>query len=61
LEGHSEWVEEIHFSPRDLLMATASADGTVIVRDFENKSILKRLEGHSGLLAWTSQTLGSKF
>jgi len=39
LEGHSEWVEEIRFSPREKLMATASADVTVIIRDFEKKSI----------------------
>ena len=47
MKGHSDTVFEIRFFLRDSIVASASADKSIIVWDFENKSIIKTLTGSS--------------
>jgi WD40 repeat protein/energy-coupling factor transporter ATP-binding protein EcfA2 len=41
-----EPVNDIHFSPSQNLLASASADGKIRIWDVRNKSLIKTLEGH---------------
>lgn len=46
LQGHSDAVTSVSFSPNNKLIASASADGTVILWK-EDGSLYKKLEGHN--------------
>ncbi|MEE1000726.1 MAG: TIR domain-containing protein, partial [Bacteroidales bacterium] len=47
LEGHSDWVESVSFSPDGKYLASGSEDETVIIWDAKSGEKLKTLEGHS--------------
>jgi WD40 repeat protein len=47
LEGHSDWVNAVAFSPDGKLLASASIDETVKLWDTGTGSVLQTLEGHS--------------
>jgi len=47
LEGHSEPVNSVSFSPDGGLLASGGGDKTIIIWDIKSGKILKRLEGHS--------------
>src|SRR2546421_13123241 len=48
LEGHSDWVSSVAFSPDGKLVASDSDDGTLSLWDAVTGEALQRLEGHSG-------------
>jgi WD40 repeat protein len=47
LEGHSEWVWSVAFSPDGSRLATGSGDGTAKIWDLESGKASLTLEGHS--------------
>jgi RNA polymerase sigma factor (sigma-70 family) len=50
LEGHTDRVSSVVFSPGGKLLATASADGTVKLWDFATRKVLATLKGHEGVV-----------
>jgi WD40 repeat protein len=50
LEGHSDWVSSVAFSPNSARLASASGDRTVKIWDADSGACLQTLEGHSGLV-----------
>ncbi|OAP64881.1 hypothetical protein AYL99_00853 [Fonsecaea erecta] len=47
LEGHSDWVNSVAFSPDSTRLASASVDGTVKIWNVSSGASLQTLEGHS--------------
>jgi WD40 repeat protein len=50
LEGHSNWVNSVAFSPDSARLASASSDNTVRIWDASSGQCLQTLEGHSGMV-----------
>ena len=48
LEGHTEGVSCLQFSPNGKLLASGGNDNTVCVWDVEKRKLLKTLRGHAG-------------
>jgi WD40 repeat protein/DNA-binding XRE family transcriptional regulator len=48
LGGHSDWVNDVAFSPDGKTALSASADATLILWEVGTGSIIRRFEGHSG-------------
>jgi WD40 repeat protein len=48
LEGHSDWVSSVAFSPDGLKIVSGSNDSAVRVWDAQSGEALQTLEGHSG-------------
>ncbi len=47
LEGHSNWVSSVAFSPDGLTLASASGDGTIKVWNLQSQKPIATLAGHS--------------
>ncbi|KAJ5120353.1 WD40-repeat-containing domain protein [Penicillium bovifimosum] len=52
LEGHSDWVRSVAFSPDGCLLASGSYDQTVRIWDFTAGTANQILKGHSGLVCF---------
>ncbi|TEY28544.1 hypothetical protein BOTCAL_1016g00010 [Botryotinia calthae] len=51
LEGHSDWINSVAFSPDSTIIASGSRDETIRLWDVATGELLQTLEGHSGLKA----------
>ncbi len=47
-DGHSDWINDVVFSPDGSTALSASQDGTIILWDAATGAFLHRFEGHSG-------------
>jgi len=61
MEGHTDWVESVSFSPDGKFIASGSWDGMVCLWDVSSGKEIRRMEGHTGWVESVSFSPDGKF